>query len=90
MNDASIDQFQNTLRISKFQFRFRKGYSTQDCLLDTVENCKNVLDHGNGYGALLTDLSKAFDCLPHDIIVEKLHAYGFLIEPLKVINSYLT
>ena len=67
LNDASIDQFQNTLRISKFQFRFRKGYSTQDCLLDTVENCKNVLDHGNGHGALLTDLSKAFDCLPHDL-----------------------
>ena len=67
LNDASIDQFQNTLRISKFQFRFRKGYSTQDCLLDTVENCKNVFDHGNGYGALLTDLSKVFDCLPHDL-----------------------
>ena len=67
LKDASIDQFQNTLRISKFQFRFRKGYSTQDCLLDTVENCKNVLDHGNGYGTLLTDLSKAFDCLPHNL-----------------------
>ena len=41
-------------------------------------------------GALLTDLSKAFDCLPHDLIVAKLHAYGFSIESLKLINSYLT
>ena len=55
-----------------------------------VENCKNELDQGNEYGALLTDLSKAFDCLPHDLIVAKLHAYGFSIESLKLINSYLT
>ena len=45
-----------------------------------VENCKKELDQGNEYGALLTDLSKAFDCLPHDLIVAKLHAYVFLIE----------
>ena len=39
---------------------------------------------------MLTDLSKAFDCLPRDLIVAKLHAYGFPIELLKLINSYLT
>ena len=55
-----------------------------------VENSKITLDQGNEYGALLTDLSKAFDCLPHDLIVAKLHAYGFSIESLKLINSYLT
>ena len=52
--------------LSKFQCGFRKGYSTQDCLLAMVENCKKALDQGNEYGALLTDLSKAFDRLPHD------------------------
>ena len=76
--------------LSKFQCGFRKGYSTQDCLLAMVENCKKALDQGNEYGALLTDLSKAFDCLPHDLIVAKLHAYGFSIDSLKLINSYLT
>ena len=76
--------------LSKFQCGFRKGYSTQDCLLAMVENCKKTLDQGNEYGALLTDLSKAFDCLPHDLIVAKLHAYGFSIDSLKLINSYLT
>ena len=55
-----------------------------------VENCKKVLDQGNKHDALLTDLSKAFDCLPNDLIVVKLHAYGFSIELLKLINSYLT
>ena len=76
--------------LSKFQCGFRKGYSTQDCLLAMVENCKKALDQGNEYGALLTDLSKVFDCLPHDLIVAKLHAYGFSIDSLKLINSYLT
>ena len=76
--------------LSKLQCGFRKGYSTQDYLLVMVENCKKALDQGNEYGALLTDLSKAFDCLPHDVIVAKLHAYGFSIDSLKLINSYLT
>ena len=55
-----------------------------------AENYKKVLDKGNEYGALLTDLSKAFDCLPHDLIFAKLHAYDFSIESLKLINNYLT
>ena len=55
-----------------------------------VENCKKELDQGSEYDALLTDLSKAFDCLPHDLIVAKLYVYGFAIESLKLINSYLT
>ena len=75
---------------SKFQCGFRKGYSTQDYLLAIVENNKKALDQGNEYGVLLTDLSKAFDCLPPDLIVAKLQAYGFSTESLKLINSYLT
>ena len=75
---------------SKFQCGFRKGYNTQDCLLALIENCKRALDKGNEYGALLTDLSKAFDCLPHDLIIAKLQAYGFSLEALKLMNSYLT
>ena len=39
---------------------------------------------------LLTDLSKAFDCLVHDLLIAKLHAYGFDYRSLKLIYSYLT
>ena len=88
MHRKILEYFETVL--SKFQCGFRKGYSTQDCLLAMVENCKKALDQGNECGALLTDLSKAFDCLPHDLIVAKLHAYGFSIDSLKLINSYLT
>ena len=41
------------------------------------------------FGALLTDLSKAFDSLPHDIIIAKLNAYGFDMKALNFINDYL-
>ena len=39
---------------------------------------------------VLMDLSKAYDCLPHDLLIAKLEAYGFVIDSLKLIHSYLT
>ena len=49
-----------------------------------------MLDRGNEYSALLTDLSKAFDCLPHDLIIAKLHAYEFDKASLRLMHNYLT
>ena len=55
-----------------------------------IEKFKKSLDQGVEYAALLTDLSKAFDCLPHDLIIAKLHAYGFDKASLRLMHSYLT
>ena len=49
---------------------------------------KKPVDNGGVFGALLTDLSKAFDCIPHDLIIAKLEAYGFHIDALKLIHNY--
>ena len=65
--------FDNTL--SKFQCGFRKGYGTQHCLLLMLEIWKRPTDKNKTFGALLTDLSKAFDCFSRDLLVAKLHAY---------------
>ena len=55
-----------------------------------LEKWKSAVDKGKSFGALLTDLSKAFDCLPHELLLAKLHAYGFSIAALRLIHSYLT
>ena len=44
---------------------------------------------GGAFRTLLTDLSKAFDCIPHDLIISKLEIYGFDIDALKPIQDYL-
>ena len=53
---------------SKYQCGFRNGYSVQHCLLAMTEKWKKIVDCGGFFGALLTDLSKAFDCISHDLI----------------------
>ena len=50
---------------------------------------KKAVDNGGVFGALLTDLSKDFDCILHDLIIAKLEAYGFYINALKLIHNYL-
>ena len=54
--------------LSKQQCGFRKGYSPQYWLLVMPGKLRNAVDKGKCSGALLTDLSKAFDCLSHDSI----------------------
>ena len=69
---------------------FRKGYSAQQALVRLLEKFKISLDEGGKAGAVLMDLSKAFDCIRHDLLIAKLHAYGFSHEALTLINNYLT
>ena len=54
------------------------------------EKCKSVLDNRGFAGAIMMDLSKAFDCLHHDLLITKLHAYSFNRTALKHIHSYLS
>ena len=55
-----------------------------------LEKWKSSVDKGSSFGALLTDLSKAFDCLSHKLLIAKLHAYGFSLNALRLVHSYLT
>ena len=75
---------------SKYQYGFRKGFSTQQCLLALLEKWKRSIDRGKVFGALLTDLFKAFDCLNHDLLIAKLNAYGFSLPARRLIHDYLS
>ena len=73
---------------------FRKWYSTQHCLLVMLEKFKESVDKGNEFGALLTDLSKAFDCIDHKLLIAKLYCLTFSpkVSPssLNLIFSFLS
>ena len=76
--------------LSKYQCGFRRGYNAKHCLVSLIEKWKKRVDNGGAFGALLTDLSKAFDCLPHELLIAKLDAYGFDKSSLKLVHSYLS
>ena len=75
--------------ISKYQCGFRKGHSAQHALISVLEKWRYGFDQGRMFGALLTELSKDFDCLPYDVITVKLNAYGFDMKALNFIYDYL-
>ena len=54
-----------------------------------LEKWERRVDQGKVFGALLTDLYRAFDCLPHELIIAKLSAYRFNLAALKLIDEYL-
>ena len=68
---------------------FRSGYSCQSTLIALTEEWKKTLDENQYVGAILMDLSKAFDCLPHELIIGKLKAYGIADNALQLLSSYL-
>ena len=76
--------------LSPYLFGFRKAHSTEQCLNTMLENWKTALVCNKKVGAVLTDLSKAFDCLNLDLLIAKFEAYGFNIEALTFIQGYLS
>ena len=84
-----LNQFMEK-KLSKYLCGFRKGYNTQYALLNMLRNWQKCLSNKGKVGAILMDLSKAFDCLPHDLLIAKLKAYGFGQHSLRFLYSYLS
>ena len=64
--------------LAKHQCGFRKRFNAQHCLIKMVEKWKESVDNGGRFGALIKDLSIAFDCLHHELLIGKLDVYGFV------------
>ena len=65
---------------------FSKGLQRTTLPFSYDREMEKVVDNGVAFGALLTDLSKAFDCIPHDLIIAKLEEYGFQIDALRLMT----
>ena len=72
------------------QCGFRRGFNAQHSFLVLVGKFREVIDKRGYAGILLTDLSKAFDCINHESLIMRLKTYGFSLESLTFIQGYLS
>ena len=76
--------------LSVFLSAYRSSYSSQHVLIRLIEEWRQKLNSDHFVGAVLMDLSKAFYCIPHDLLIAKLSAYCLSDEALVYIFSYLS
>ena len=76
--------------LSPYLCGYRKGYNAQYALTAMIEKWKQSLDNKGLAGAVLMDLSKAFDTINHELLIAKLGAYGFKKSALAIILDYLS
>ena len=81
-----LDKFQI---MTPFQFGFRKNISTQDALVYVTESIQNQIDSKKIVHAALLDLSKAFDSISHEVLIEKMLSLGFPNGANALIASFL-
>ena len=62
---------------SPFVAAYRENYNTQYLLIRLLEEWRLYLENNYFVGAVMTDLSKAFDCISHDLLIAKIEAYDF-------------
>ena len=74
--------------LSNFMSAYRKSYSSNHVLLRFIENWKKSLDNKNFVGSVLLDLSKALDCIPHDLFA-KPYAYDLSEDAVTFVYPYL-
>lgn len=84
------EYFEENALLTENQFGFRKNRSTSLAVLKLIDNVVDGFENKCYVGSIFCDLSKAFDCISHDILLYKLQFYGFNEASLKLITSYLS
>ena len=76
--------------LNKLLCGFHKAHSTRHALFRLLQKWQKELDSSGIVGTILMDLSKAYDCLPHNLTIAKLEAYGLDTNILRFIFDYLS
>ena len=76
--------------LNNLLFGFRKAHSTQHALFRLLQKWQKELDSSGIVGTILMDLSKVYDCLPHDLVIAKLEAYSLDTNSLRFLFDYLS
>lgn len=85
-----LSYFESNGLLSNSQYGFRTGRSTIQALRSVIDFIVEGLENGCSTTVTLCDLSKAFDCVSHRLLVDKLSLYGVRGLPLSLLRSYLT
>ena len=88
MYDQLYEYIENFL--NRLLCGFRKAHSTQHAFFRLLQKWQKELDSEEFIGTILMDLSKAYDCLPHDLLISKLEAYGLNNDSLNLLLDYLS
>ncbi|XP_060075891.1 uncharacterized protein LOC132555559 [Ylistrum balloti] len=88
MSDQLVQYFSNIF--NSFLAAFRPGFGCQSTLMRLAEDWRKALDNQEYVAAILMDLSKAFDCLPHDLLLRKLEVYGLSSGSVDLVSNYLS
>ena len=77
-------------QVSPYQSGFRSNHSTEDVLVKTTDDCRRAVDKGRVVGVIFLDFKKAFDSVPHTLLLKKIGSIGIRKNPLKWFRNFLS
>ena len=90
LHQQLYDYLQKHTILHPAQSGCRPQHTTQDVLVSMVDNWRKALDDNKLVGAVMVDLSKAFDMINHSILLRKMDSYGVRGKELRWFQDYLT
>ena len=90
VHDQMNNFFINKLNINAVLEKGLEHRQSQHCLLVMIDKLSKIRDNESAFAAVFTDLSKAFDCISHELLIAKLNVYEFDLKSLNFILAYFT